>query len=236
MTALRCIVIDDEPVAIDILADYIRNVPFLDLTGTYRNAFRALEFLKNHSVDLVFLDINMPDLTGIQFLRALDRPPLVVFTTAYSEYALESYDYEAVDYLLKPIGFERFLKAARRALSRMGSGPGESTGAAGRKEESILVKSGTDFHRIDVDAVLYIRAAGNYVMVVTPEDEVMTLMTMKDALSMLAGRGFYRIHRSYIINFRNVEKIETDRVIIGGRGIPVGDSYREAFFRAVGTR
>lgn len=229
MAMMKCIIIDDEPVAVDILADYVQRIPFLELSGTYRNAFRALEFLKMESTDIIFLDIDMPDLSGIQFLKVLDRKPMVVFTTAHSEYALESYDYEAVDYLLKPIEFERFLKAARRALSRFES----DVGMSGSRDDSIMIKSGTDFHRVVVDEILYIKAAGNYVIFVTEDDEIMALMTMTEALTIMTGHRFYRVHRSYLIHFQNVDKIERDRVVIRGRGIPIGESYRESFFRSI---
>lgn len=237
MTMMKCIVIDDEPVAIDILTDYIEKVPFLELAGAYRNSLKALEYLKSRQADLLFLDINMPDLTGIQFLNSLDHHPMVIFTTAYSEYAVKSYDYEAVDYLLKPIEFERFLKAAGRALLRFQERHNkERYGFFNRRDaedESILVKSGTEFHRINTKDILYIKGTGNYVTFVTWKKEIMVLMRMKDVLSELPEKRFFRIHRSYIVAFHHIDVIEKDRVTIKNVSLPIGNAYKESFLKEI---
>ena len=172
----------------------------------------------------------MPDLSGIEFLRSLDSHPMVIFTTAHSEYAAKSYDFEAIDYLLKPIEFDRFLKAARRALdhfeiARRSEGSADMSDAP-RRDETILVKDGTDYHRIDVDDILYIKSAGNYVTFVAREKKIMSLMSMKEALDRLPPNRFLRIHRSYIVAFRHIDVIEVDCVLVGGSEIPIGESYR----------
>ena len=233
---MNCIVIDDEPVAIDILADYIKKVPSLRFAGGFRSALKALKFLKGHEVDLIFLDINMPDLTGIQFLNSLEHHPLVIFTTAYSQYALESYDHDAVDYLLKPIEFERFVKAVNRAQSRQAiRGKRDASRTRSDKEDIkyALIKSGTEIHRVNTKDILYIKCAGNYVTFVTGKDEIMALMTLKEALAALPENRFYRVHKSYIVNFDRVDAIEKDQVRIRNFKIPIGDLYRQAFLDAI---
>ena len=226
---MKCMVIDDEPVAIDILTDYISKVDFLELVGAYRNSIKALKYLKIHPIDLLFLDINMPDLTGIQFLNTLDHHPLVIFTTAYSEYAVKSYDYQAVDYLLKPIEFERFLKAAGRAWSRYQSlGKAVLASSDGKKDDHdfLLIKSGTEIHRLSIKDILYVKGTGNYVTFVTHKKEIMSLMSMKKALSLLDKNRFLRIHKSYIISLNQIDVIEKDHVKLKNITIPIGEVYR----------
>jgi len=226
---IRCVIIDDEPMAIDILKEYVDKVPFLRLDGTYRDAVQALEDLQKTEIGLVFLDINMPDLTGIQFLDALTYSPLVIFTTAYSEYAVDSYNYRAVDYLLKPIGFERFLKAANRALelfrnderSQDAEDSVQTTSA-----ETALIKSGTEYHQVRIDDIYYIEGAGNYVTFVTSTGKIMSLMSMKGVLELLGTERFIRIHKSYIAAARHIGVIEAESVKINRKKLPVGEAYR----------
>jgi len=225
---LTCLIIDDEPVALDILQDYIEKVPFLKLAGACRSAIKAMDILRRQAVDLLFLDINMPDLTGLQFLNILEHPPLVIFTTAYSEYALDSYDYDAVDYLLKPIEFDRFLKAARRALTRRHVA--DPVAASGR-EEYLLLKSGAKLHRVRWRHILYVKGAGNYLTFETTDQRIMVLMTMQEALDQLPAGEFARIHKSYIVGLRHLSVIEKDNVRIGQERLPVGDAYREDFLK-----
>ena len=225
---MKCLIVDDEPVALEILRDYIAKIPFLECVETFRDPIKAIDFLKDNEVDLIFLDINMPDLTGIQFLKTLKSPPLVIFTTAYSEYALESYDYNAVDYLLKPIEFERFLKAANKAHELFRRKPRIPVA-----KEHVLIKSGTDFYKIKIKEIYYIQGTGNYVTFVTRGKKILSLMTMKDVLQILPRGLFFRIHKSYIINFHQVDRIEKEQVRIRGGTLPIGDSYRESFFKAI---
>jgi DNA-binding LytR/AlgR family response regulator len=228
---LKCLIIDDEPVAIEILEDYIAKVDFLELAGSFRDAVKGLEFYHVHPADLIFLDINMPDISGIQFLKALTLRPLVIFTTAYSQYALESYDYDAVDYLLKPIEFDRFLKAVHKARQRYRT-PMLGTSAP-QREGFVVIKSGMDYVRIDLSDILYVQGAGNYVSFVTPRRSILSLMTMNEALRRLPRHSFFRIHRSYIINFNHVDVVEKERVKIRDEFIPIGETYRDLFLKAV---
>jgi len=233
---IKCLVIDDEPIAIGILEDYVKKVPFLELAGSYRNAFKALEYLQNHTVDLLFLDIKMPDLSGIQFLNSMTNQPLVIFTTAYSEYAVESYDYQVVDYLLKPIELDRFFKASNKALkqhrllqSQDASRPVSRKRARQERRDLLVLKSGTNYHPLQIDDILYVEGAGNYVFFFTSEKKVMALMSLKDALKKLPADQFLRIHKSYIVNIRKIDVIETDQVKIGQKNIPIGEAYKKAF-------
>jgi two-component system LytT family response regulator len=228
---MRCLVIDDEPKALEILSDYIEKAPGLEVAGTFREPLKALKFIQDNPVDLLFLDINMPDLSGIQYLNTLHDKPLVIFTTAYSKYALESYDYDAVDYLLKPIEFDRFLKAVNKAWQRFP-----------KKEKSIIsfngdsdyafIKSGTDYYKLKTSEILYIRGTGNYLTFVTPNKEILSLLTMKKALDILPEK-FIRVHRSYIINFDHVDLIDNDEVRIKDSRIPIGDVYRDGLFKVL---
>lgn len=223
---IKCIVIDDEPMALDILKDYIKRVSFLNLKGTYRSSINALEDIQNEQIDLIFLDINMPDLSGIQFLHSLTYQPMIIFTTAYSEYAVESYEYQAVDYLLKPIEFERFLKASNKALEKFKQLEKEPHNTR-KDSESIFIKSGTEIHRLNIDKILSVESAGNYVQFVTSSKTIMALMTMAEVLKLLREHSFIRVHRSFIVAIKHIDVIENDFVKIAKKKIPIGDKYRE---------
>jgi two-component system LytT family response regulator len=225
---MRCLIIDDEPKALEILSDYVEKTPGLKLVGTFRDSLEALKFIRDNPVDLLFLDINMPELSGIQFLNSLRDTPLVIFTTAYSEYALESYDYDAVDYLLKPIEFDRFLKAVNKAWQRYPV-KGKSKISFNGRSGSVFIKSGTDYVRLKTREILYIRGTGNYLTFVTTGKEILSLLTMKRALEILP-RSFFRIHRSYIINFDHADLIDSYEVKIKDTRLPIGDSYRDKLF------
>lgn len=237
---MKCVLIDDEPKALEILRKYVERVHFLALAGAFREPVRALQYMAANPVDLVFLDINMPDMTGIQFLNALHARPLVIFTTAYSDYAVRSYDYDAVDYLLKPIEFERFMRAVTKALEfhrqREQSGQSRQANGAAAQHGSgnhLVVKSGTDYHKLQIDEILYVEAAGNYAVFVTAKTSVMSLLSMKELGSLLPPGRFFRVHKSYIVNFRHVSKIERDQVMVGTKPIPIGETFRESFLKAI---
>jgi len=237
---MKCVLIDDEPKALEILKRYVERVPFLELEGEFRDPVRALERLTANPTDPISLDVNTPDLSGIQFLNALHNRPLVIFTTAYSEYAVRSYDYDAVDYLLKPIGFERFVRAANKALERhrqrvkMEEGrAADGAAAQAGSSDYIMVKSGTGYHKLQLDDILYVEAAGNYVVFITEKANVMSLTSTKELGLLLPAGQFFRTRKSYIVNFRHVSKIERDQVKVHGKIIPIGETYREAFLKAI---
>ena len=230
MMKIKCIAIDDEPVALDIIRNHVNQIPFLNLVKVYRDAYQAIEYIQSHQVDLIFLDINMPDLSGIQFIKSLDNPPLVIFTTAYSEFALESYEYEAVDYLLKPIEFNRFLKAINRAKNRI-QNQEETVHINHDRKDYVIIKSGSEFYKINLNDILFIKGTGNYLTFHTEKKEIMTLMTMAEALEMLPDKLFYRIHKSYIISFSKIDVIEREQVRIGQVLIPIGETFRSDFLK-----
>ena len=232
---MKCIAIDDEPFALDLIVSYIRKTPFLKLDGSFSNPLKALEYLRSHNTDLVFLDVNMPELTGLQLLKSLTTCPMVIFTTAYPEFGAESYEYNATDYLLKPVVYERFLKATLKAYDNYRSANKiKITADNGKTMENpdfVLVKSGIQINRIKTDSILYIEGAGNYMTFYTSGKKILTYLKMVDVTGLLPSDKFVRIHKSYIVSIDHIEIIEKHRVIIGGKSIPIGASYRDEFLK-----
>jgi DNA-binding LytR/AlgR family response regulator len=232
---MQCIAIDDEPFALELICGYIKKTPFLDLIEGFTNPFSAMAFLLKNSVDLVFLDINMPEISGIELLRSLPIVPQIIFTTAYSEYGAESYEYNAVDYLLKPVKYDRFLKAVNKANDNLFVKKEDSIipDTLEHEKKSVLLKSGSQLFRIATDDILYIEGAGNYMIVYTKNEKIMALLPMNDILNMLPANVFIRIHKSYIISLKHIQIIEKSRVIINRIPIPIGITYREHFSRII---
>lgn len=228
---MKCIAIDDEPMALELISGYIKKTPFLEFVADFTNPFDAMNYLLNNSVDLVFIDINMPELSGIELLKALPLVPKVIFTTAYSEYAAESYELNAIDYLLKPVKYDRFLKGVNKAIDLLPLKKDEFEMPINKDTaiQSILLKSGSKTFKIAIDDIFYIEAAGNYMLFYTQKGKVMTLMPMSDILKMLPSSSFVRIHKSYIISLKHLEIIEKAMVIINKTRIPIGITYREHF-------
>jgi two-component system, LytTR family, response regulator len=208
-------VVDDEPFALDLIVGYITRTPFLELSGSFSNPFKALSFLRDQPECLVFLDINMPELSGIQLLKSLPVKPMVVFTTAYPEFGAESYEYDAIDYLLKPVKYERFLKAANKAMELVSDRP-----------DYVLIKSGTQVNKVRTNDILYVEGAGNYMTFFTKEKKIMTLLSMTEVLELLPSSKFVRIHKSYVVNSDCIDVIEKHRVLINKQSIPIGVTYR----------
>jgi two-component system, LytTR family, response regulator len=219
---LRAIAIDDEPKALEIIVNYAQKVPFLDLKTTFVDAFEAMGYLQNETIDLIFLDIKMPDISGLEFLRTLSRPPLVIFTTGYSDYAVQSYDYDAVDYLLKVFSLERFLKACIKAHDIWKTQQPQET-----IPDYIFVKNGSEQQRVFFDEILYLEAGGNYVIFVTKTQKIASRLTMNEAENMLPTSLFVRIHRSYIVARNKIEKFDKYDVTIQKTQLPIGDNFRE---------
>lgn len=234
---MKCTVIDDEPYALDLIRDYIRRTPFLELSDCFSNPFKAMDFLNREKVDLIFLDINMPELSGIQLYKSLNHPPLVIFTTAYPEFAAESYEYNAVDYLIKPVKYERFLKAVNKASAFInpaaGSAPRPVQEHHKQTDDFIFIKSGNKLVKVSPGDILYIEAEGNYMCFHTKERKIMALLTAKEVLELLPGDRFVRIHKSYIISVDHIDAIERHDVIVGGKEIPIGITYREHFMSVI---
>jgi DNA-binding LytR/AlgR family response regulator len=229
---MNCIILDDEPLAIEVLEDYVARVPNLVCSGSFRDPLKGLSFVRTHPVDLIFLDMQMPGLTGIQFLRSLAHPPLVIFTTAYTRYAVESYDYDAVDYLLKPIEFDRFCRAVGKAYE-LHVQTVHGSEAVNTDKRTVVVKSGTGYHRLHTDDILYLKGTGNYVTFITTQRKILSLLSMKQACEMLPQGTFLRIHKSYIINLDRIESFEKDRVKIGDLFLPIGESFRTTVLQRI---
>lgn len=221
---LKCIIVDDEPLAVNLLRTYAEQTPFLELVGTFDNALAALEVVNNKHLDLIFLDINMPKINGLEFSKTLPASIKVIFTTAYDQYAVESFRIKALDYLLKPIAYTEFLGAAQRALEWFNL-------IDSKKATSIFVKSGYRVRKIDLDSILYIENKKDYVeFFIEGEDEpVSSLMSLQSLEEKLPSNSFLRTHRSFIVNLNKVKTVERNCIIFGKKYIPVSDSYRDKF-------
>ncbi len=232
---INTIIVDDEPLALDVLETYIEQVPELNLVQRCNNALEANEALKNHEVDLMFLDIQMPQLTGIDFLKTLTRPPLVIFTTAYPNYAIEGFELDAIDYLLKPISLERFMKAVNKATDQLQLQRRE---APAEGDDFIFVKADKKLVRVKFSDVLYIEGLKDYVIIrMEGGKRVITLQTMKSLEEKLPPNLFKRIHRSYIVGIDKIEAVIGNMVEITEKGqkkhLPVGKNYREELLAIV---
>lgn len=234
---MKCIVIDDEPFALNLIRDYVLKTPYLELVETFSNPFKALTFLTSNCVDLIFLDINMPELSGIQLLESLPYQPKVIFTTAYPEYGAESYEYNAVDYLLKPVKYERFLKAVNKVNNSANDHPKENITITNTKiDNELFIKSGTQVHKLNTNDILYVEGAGNYMTFFTKELRILTLLKMTEVLDLLPLNKFIRVHKSYIVSLKHIDIIEKHRVIIDKKSIPIGITYREHFFSKLNNK
>ncbi|MCF8272694.1 MAG: LytTR family DNA-binding domain-containing protein [Flavobacteriaceae bacterium] len=230
---MNCIIIDDEPAAIDVLKFHLSSIPFMVLKRTFRDPLDALEYLQQHSIDLVFLDINMPKLSGITFPKFLQNPPLIIFTTAYSEYALESYELKAVDYLLKPIEFNRLLQAVMKAKQLLERNCPITTSSPeispDISEQTIFIKSGSEFHQLFIQNIKYIESDGNYVTFYTDKRPILARYKLSEVLELLPKEFFARIHRSYIVALKHIETVKKHCVVIDSKEIPISSNYRAEF-------
>jgi two-component system LytT family response regulator len=233
MKKIRCLLVDDEPLAITLLQKHIKQLDFVEVIDTCPNALKALEILKSSEIDLMFLDIRMPSISGIDFLKMLHHPPKVIITTAYREYALDGYDLDIVDYLLKPITFDRFFKAIERYM-RADNLPARYVAPASFNGSStILVKSGYRNLRINTDDILYIESLKDYVKIVTTGETIKAKYRISDLENEISHSGFLRIHRSFIINLKQVSAYTASDVEIGKTELPIGESYKELVFKAL---
>lgn len=229
MSKLKCLIVDDEPLAIDVIKSHLSAYDSLELVGTSSNAIQAAEMLRKNAVDLIFLDIQMPEVTGIDFLRSLENPPMVIFTTAYAEYAVEGFELDAIDYLLKPISKERFDKAINKVLEYTSLKNGNDVDNTELDEEFIFVKANQKLIKISYDEILYIEAFADYVKIFIPEKRIVTLQTMKKMEQKLPENKFCRIHRSFIAGLKHIESYNTSEVEINGVKLPIGKNYKDAF-------
>ncbi len=229
---LKCLVVEDEPLAIKLLQDHIGKVSFLELAGTYTNPLEALIAFNNQSIDLIFLDIQMPQLNGVQFMQLLQNRSMVIITSAYQEYAIEGFEHNVVDYLLKPISFERFYRAVEKAYTlkhpsvKLTASPEIYPVTGGY----IFIKTGTKTMRVELDDVLYIEGLKNYVSIYTKTQRIISLQTMKQLEEIFPLNRFIRVHKSYIIALDKINSIERQEIYIKDKVIPIGSTYSESFF------
>lgn len=234
---INCIAVDDEPPALMQMEDYISRVPFLRLLKTFDNAIDTLEFLKNNKVDLLFLDIEMEGFTGIQLLKVLHHKPKVILTTAYDSYAIQAFDLDVSDYLLKPISFERFLKSVEKISDSFlpnSNNVNNNIKPSSKEEENyIFVKADYKMQRVDYKDILYIEGLKEYVIIKTITGKVITLLSFKKLEDRLPASRFLRVHKSFIVALDKIESVERHRIKIGDKLIPVGESYSKSFFEVL---
>jgi DNA-binding LytR/AlgR family response regulator len=221
--------VDDEPKAIEVLERYCNDIDSIELKATFRDPVKAIEYLQIHDTDLILLDINMPRISGMEFLNILNKRPRIIFTTAYAEYAIESYDYEAVDYLLKPIDFHRFVKAiskTNRLISQEDSSiPVENSD--NDYERTIYIKSGPQLYKVNISDILYLEKDGNYLIFHTKNRKMLSRQNMKDIFKVINPNDFIRVHKSFIVAIKHMEIIESHQIRVGDIKIPIGRNYRE---------
>lgn len=220
---LKAIVIDDEPMALEVIKGLTEKVTFVELVGYFTNSVEAMAFLHANKVDLLFLDIKMPDISGIELLRSIPNPPLVIFTTAYSEHAIEGFELDAIDYLLKPFSLTRFLKACNKAYNYHGLKRNNSN------DETLLshvfIKSGYEQVRVDLDNIRYAEANGNYVVFVLENQRIASRLTMSEAVALLPDKYFARVHRAYIVSKKHIQKVDRKTIWVQETAIPIGSAY-----------
>ena len=233
MSRCKCIIVEDEPLAQNVLKKYITDHPSLELVGTCTDALEAQVILNKQDVQLIFLDINLPKLSGINFIKTLLQSPMIIFTTAYPEFAVEGFELNAVDYLLKPFSFERFLKAVNKVLEKLNN---PTIGKKEEKDSFIFFRSDKKIHKIDLESILYIEAIGDYMKVITDVGQLVINETMKNLQEELPAGSFIRVHKSFIISRSKIKYIEGNYVQIEDKSIPIGATYRNEVLSAVDKR
>jgi len=230
---LTCLIVEDEPLARNLMIDYVGKVPYLNLIEACSSPLAAMEVLRKNTVNVLFLDIQMPELTGLSLLKALNKKPLVILTTAYSEYALEGYEHDVVDYLLKPITFERFLRAVEKASQRAATGtpsaPIQSKEQVDAGHPFIFVKDGTKLVKIRWEDILYVEGLKDYVTIHTRQQKVISLQRLKTLEEQLPADLFIRVHHSFIVALNAIDAVHKGEIQIGQALIPISDTYRKAF-------
>src|ERR1700744_101990 len=233
MKKLSCIIVDDEPVARKILHEFVEQVPFLDLHGKFENAMKTEEFLKHNTTDIIFLDIEMPKVSGLQLLQKLNIESMVILTTAFPRYALEGYELDIIDYLLKPFAFNRFLKAVQKAKDYYQM---KSVANVTSQPSYIFIRSEKRIEKIELNNILYAESLGNYVSIYTENKKMVAYLTMKSLESQLPLNEFIKIHQSYLVNSSKIDAIEGTEIKIGSRSLPMSRNYREMVMKIVHQR
>lgn len=224
---VKCLIIDDEPLARKVVEKYISEINEFKYVGACSNAVEALKFLGEQPVDLIFLDINMPKLSGIEFLNTIKNPPLVVITSAYREYAVESYDYDVVDYLVKPIEFPRFIRMVQKVLNRLNINHSHSAPEPGQKIDHLFLKVNKKMVKVFLKDILYIESLKDYVMVRTANEDLIVHHNLHSFTDLLPPEDFMRIHRSYTVSLERVKAIDGNQVEVAGKYLPIGRNYQQ---------
>lgn len=235
---MKCVIIDDEPLAVELLEDFVKKVDSLELIKTFNNAIDAISFINQNNIDLIFLDIQMPHFSGIDFLNTIEKKPLVIFTTAYSDYAVEGFNLGAVDYLVKPIPFHRFLKSVVRAQQTTNPAAiqpvSETVPVPEAEQDFMFVRAEYENVKMNFADILFIEGLKDYVKIYTTDNKyTLTLISLIKLENLLSSKGFSRIHRSYIINIKHVKSIQKNKVLISDKRIPISESYKNAFFEKI---
>jgi DNA-binding LytR/AlgR family response regulator len=231
MANVQCLIADDEPIAREIIANYCGNLPMLTIVASCDNALEAKAVMQQHHIDILFLDINMPVLDGISFLKTLKQPPQVIFTTAYREYALHAFDLAAVDYLLKPFSLERFIVAVDKAMEKLQR---PVAVAEEMQQDCVFVRTDNKIFRLAYTNIIYAEASGNYTKIVTTQHTLLPGTTFTAFTQQLPASIFVRVHRSFIINKSFITHIEGNMVYLNKTGIPISNQYKDAFFKGIG--
>lgn len=233
---IRCIAVDDEPLALEIIEDYAKKSAALQLVQKFTRAADALKFLQEEErVDLIFLDIKMPDIDGIQLVKSLKNPPLIIFTSAYEQYALDGYNLDVIDYLLKPISFERFLKSVTKVQEYLSKekAPSSATSGDGKLNDYIFIKTEYKIIKINLEDILFIEALKDYTKIYTQNQPVLTLRSLKSFENKLPQEKFIRVHRSYLVSLDKINSVERNTVMIANQPIPISEGYRDRFYELI---
>lgn len=227
---MNCIVVDDEYIALEGMADYVRKTPFLKLVGKCKNAYEAIELISTSQVDLVFLDINMPELTGIEMINSVAHSPLVVFVTAYSNYALKGFELDAVDYILKPVAYEKFLKASQKAYKLFKLFKGHDLAV---EDDFIYIKVDKKYIKVEIADILFVEGLKDYIRIHTQKEKYVTYLSLNKIIKTLPPNKFMQVHKSFIVATTAIAVVDGNTIQINNERIPIGRSYKDAFFESV---
>jgi two-component system LytT family response regulator len=232
---LSVIIVDDKPLAIEILDGYLQKIPFAVCRGRFMNALEALDFIELYSPDLVLLDIQMPEITGVQLMKMAGGKSRYILVTAYPDYAMEGFDHNAIDYLLKPVSFDRFYQAMQKAKTLIEKNEQEPAAPIANTRDFIFIRTERRIKKIDFKDILFIEARQNYVEIHLAAEKIMALQTMKQTEDMLPQELFCRVHKSFIIHIPAIQSVEQHQAIIGKHTVPVGEAYRQEFYKRLGV-
>jgi DNA-binding LytR/AlgR family response regulator len=237
---MNCLAIDDEPLALSIVKDFSSKIEFINLIACCTNPIEAITLINQQNIDLIFLDIQMPNITGLEFIRSLKNPPLVIFTTAYPKYALDGFELNATDYLVKPFSFERFLRSVNKAYEIVNLRRNKTYQPVAnetlKQEEYIMVRVEYSTVKVDLGQILYIEGLKDYIKIYTGKKPLLTKSTMKNIEEKLPSEQFVRVHKSFIINLGKIESIENNRIIMQEKYIPIGNQYKNAFYDLLNSK